>query len=440
LLLVLPGYLLLLALGVAWLARFSKTAGAAALVFILLAQTWTLADYYRGRVLRDDYFTLANTINAFARPGDAVLLHTDQEWPTFLYYLRAPIPWSGVPYGRSVDKKAAKTIASDLASRADAVWVVRIPDALAKDPQDQVETRLAGSLPKQFEQTLDDKRLTLYASMPRDMQTVPPDNFWTQHPRADDFAPDLKLIGFDLPVREARGGDTLHVVTYWEAHDPVTVTLEIRDPTGSVVCVDTQPVVVGTHERVQSDLTLPPQAAGEYTIVALAKTTAEPLAKIRVTPRAKPATPSVIPNTVDYRLGEAIHLVGYDLPPQELRPGDSLALTLFWRSERQVEASYKVFVHLVGTQFNPAQGNPLWGQVDQIPLDGDLPTTAWAPGDLIPDVYRVPLAVDAPPGEYQLVVGLYDPVTGDRLRVYDVTGHDLGDAIVIETVNVVRNQ
>jgi hypothetical protein len=34
------------------------------------------------------------------------------------------------------------------------------------------------------------------------------------------------------------------------------------------------------------------------------------------------------------------------------------------------------------------------------------------------DVYRVPLASDAPPGDALIEIGMYDPVDGQRLLVY----------------------
>ena len=66
-----------------------------------------------------------------------------------------------------------------------------------------------------------------------------------------------------------------------------------------------------------------------------------------------------------------------------------------------------------------------------------MPTTAWEPGIVIPDAYRVPLDPNAPPGAYRLTVGLYDPVSGERLRVYDAAGSALGDEILISPITVV---
>jgi len=437
LLIFLPGYVLLIGLGLLWIARFSRPLALVALAAALLAQTWLLADYFRGRRLHDEYFTLVNIVNTFAQPGDAILLHTDQDWPTFLYYLQAPIPWEGVLAGGEVNEATAEGYAVKMASRFPAVWVVITADALAKDPQHLVEAHLARLLPKQFERVIDDQKVALYARAPRDLQNVPPENFRVQRARALNFSADLKWLGYDLPVREASGGDTLHVVTYWEARRPATVTVELRDTRGAPLRVDTQAIAAGPRVRLQSDLTLPPGASGDYTVFVTAEATGQPVAAIRVEPRVAPVAASGIPHPVDYRLGAALHLVGYDLPSAKLGPGEELSLTLFWKSNQTVETSYKVFVHLVGAEFNPALNNPLWGQVDRAPLEGVMPTTAWEPGIVIPDAYRVPLDPNAPPGAYRLTVGLYDPVSGERLRVYDAAGSALGDEILISPITVV---
>ena len=59
----------------------------------------------------------------------------------------------------------------------------------------------------------------------------------------------------------------------------------------------------------------------------------------------------------------------------------------------------------------------LRGQRDNPPRQGTYPTVAWSPGETVVDVYRVPLASDAPLGEALIEVGMYDPLDGQRLPV-----------------------
>jgi hypothetical protein len=90
----------------------------------------------------------------------------------------------------------------------------------------------------------------------------------------------------------------------------------------------------------------------------------------------------------------------------------------------------------VGEVWNAANGNFIWGQVDREPLDGQAPTTTWAPGAIIADRYAIPVAADAPPGVYRLAAGLYGLVDGARLPVYHLDGAAQGDAVQLGTVNV----
>jgi hypothetical protein len=111
------------------------------------------------------------------------------------------------------------------------------------------------------------------------------------------------------------------------------------------------------------------------------------------------------------RFGERFELLGYDLSPDVARPGGEIDLRLYWRSLAPAGRSYKVFVHLVGPD------GKLYGQRDAYPKGGALPTTAWVPGEVIPDEYRVSVSRDAPPGDYVLRVGMYLEESGARLPV-----------------------
>lgn len=417
LLILLPAYALLVALGVAALRRFSIYAALGAAAFILVSSAFVLNDYYASRRLTDEYATLANTVNAFREPDDVILLDTDQEWPTVLYYLRGAPDWVGVPNGAPMTAANADLLVQRARARHSAVWVVANPDALATDPQRLVEARLARDLPGQFEQTFGDKRLALYAPAPRDLLSVPPENLKPQYARAERAGESLRLLGFDLPVHEAQPGDVLHLVTYWNALTPGTASIN-----GAPV-----PVPAGERIRVLTELAVPPDANGDFAV----RLGSAELARVHVVPRSGFAAAGSIAQPVDYRLADSIQLTGYDLPRTELPAGDSLLLTLYWTTTGGVSKSYVVFVHLLGTEFNPAQNNLLWGQVDRVPRAGTYPTNAWLPNTLVPDPYRIPIDPHAPPGRYQIEIGLYDPATGARLPVQGG-----GDSILLAGVDI----
>ncbi len=112
------------------------------------------------------------------------------------------------------------------------------------------------------------------------------------------------------------------------------------------------------------------------------------------------------------------------------RPGASVPVTLRWRCLAEFGASYKVFIHLVkdDTQM-------LVAQRDIVPVNGLRPTTSWTPGETISDPHQISLPELAPPGTYQIRVGLYSD--SGRLPVLDAgEARVVDDTIFVTTVTV----
>ncbi|MCS6801399.1 MAG: hypothetical protein RMM58_02900 [Chloroflexota bacterium] len=122
-----------------------------------------------------------------------------------------------------------------------------------------------------------------------------------------------------------------------------------------------------------------------------------------------PAAPAL---TLDRPLGEAIRLVGVTTRPApsggviRLAPGAALALDLVWEAKAVPPLDYTVFVQLLD------EGGRVAAQHDGQPQGGHYPTSAWAPGDRIGETVTLNAP---PPGEYRLIVGMYDLATGARL-------------------------
>jgi len=58
-------------------------------------------------------------------------------------------------------------------------------------------------------------------------------------------------------------------------------------------------------------------------------------------------------------------------------------------------------------------------------------------GEEILDNYGIMLPEELPSGEYQLVVGMYDPTSGERLPIYEMDGERLpGDRVLLGGVEV----
>ncbi len=63
-------------------------------------------------------------------------------------------------------------------------------------------------------------------------------------------------------------------------------------------------------------------------------------------------------------------------------------------------------------------------------------TSAWQVGEILNDTHRLTLPADLKPGTYRIIVGLYDPQTGQRLPLLDAAGKEVGNEVVVATVQV----
>ena len=104
------------------------------------------------------------------------------------------------------------------------------------------------------------------------------------------------------------------------------------------------------------------------------------------------------------------------------RTGDVLQVSLDWRADRKPAANYTVFLQLLG-----ADGQ-VKVQSDRWPGDGLHPTVSLESGQTLTD--NVALVLDAPPGAYRLIAGLY---RGDAEGAPRLTGPD-GDYVELATI------
>lgn len=130
------------------------------------------------------------------------------------------------------------------------------------------------------------------------------------------------------------------------------------------------------------------------------------------------------------KFGEEIFLTGYHLAKEEVERGDILLLTVLWEAETRISTDYKVFVHLLN------EDGSILAQHDSQPMGGVRPTSGWRIGEGVEDHHGV-LLPEVPPGEYRLVVGVYDPESGERLPISDGGERAMGDSLLLARVRVV---
>jgi mannosyltransferase len=127
---------------------------------------------------------------------------------------------------------------------------------------------------------------------------------------------------------------------------------------------------------------------------------------------------------VDATLDNGIVLDAYRITSWNLKPGETLDLTLVWRAAHGPTSDHwKVFTHLLDGS------SAVVAQRDAEPADNLRPTTSWQRGEQILDNYGIAIPANLPAGNYTLEIGMYD---GEKRSVFD--GH--GDHLVLGQVQV----
>jgi hypothetical protein len=133
---------------------------------------------------------------------------------------------------------------------------------------------------------------------------------------------------------------------------------------------------------------------------------------------------------VEACLGGRVCLLGFDVSPQ-VAAGEALSLNLYWQVTASFDRDYSVFTHV------EVEGESIWGQNDGTPMCGSSPTAKWEPGEVVVDGRVLWIDSGTPPGEYPLLVGLYDPLTGERVPVSGNDANERGDTVQLGTVRIV---
>ncbi|MFN8535567.1 MAG: glycosyltransferase family 39 protein [Dehalococcoidia bacterium] len=120
------------------------------------------------------------------------------------------------------------------------------------------------------------------------------------------------------------------------------------------------------------------------------------------------------------RLDGATIEIARRFPPGDTRP-PAWRLSLWLAAEQTVGRDYTLFAHVI------APDGRLLSQHDGQPVENAYPTSHWLPGERVIDRREVPMPASLVPGA-RLVVGFYDPATGQRLARRDAPGDvvDLG--------------
>ena len=266
---------------------------------------------------------------------------------------------------------------------------------------------------------------------------VDPDNLHLALPVQPELWPGLALVGFEtLPGQTVRAGQQIGASLVWLTGETalppdLTMSLSAKAGEGEEEWTLSEPAGLAGPGYPTSDwqpgqllrgwlmARVPPTLEpGLYKLrLRLAQVSGDrdalvlPVGDFQVEGWPRVFEPPQPQRPVRTNFAGLASLVGLDAAALQIAPGETLGVRLYWRCEAEFDRDYTAFVHIIGPD------GLLYGQVDQIPGAGTFPTSGWVPGEYIIDEYAIPIAEQAPPGAYQLEIGLYDPGTGQRLPV-----------------------
>ncbi len=201
----------------------------------------------------------------------------------------------------------------------------------------------------------------------------------------------LRLLGIGPLPETVETGQSFLLTLFWQAVEPpngnYAARLHLRGADGTEVAEAIQPPgradyptsswargeIVRDVWSFSVPVALPanpaiPVPAGMYTLhLDLVGEDLKPispgvdLGTVEVATPVREFAPPSVPYQVGVRLGEMATLLGYDLLPPALRPGETFTLTLYWRADALIGHSYTVFVHLIGPDGH------IYAQQDSVP-------------------------------------------------------------------------
>ena len=261
----------------------------------------------------------------------------------------------------------------------------------------------------------EDEQVVVYATQPELKQ-----DFALMAEFAPGFGPIRILVSADC----ANPGRVVEVDVGWGQaqanQQDETVVLSLVDGNGRTAQTATFPLTTastiawGYYPLRLAETLLP----GEYSLLMGIEGGERPLLLQTLSIQPKLCTFAVAPEatTANALFGDELQLLAYEIKRNE----NQVVFILHWRSQQRMNTDYKVFVHV----FDPETGIPV-AQDDSKPRREAYPTIYWGPGEILAD--RVPISLrSVPPGAYGVAIGVYDPVTGERLLVVR------GDGVVVE--------
>ena len=448
LIMVQVGYLLTIAIGVLgvadqfwkqWIRRgipawISRPAAALVLLTLVSINGWVLSHhYFDPAYAKPDWRAVAQKIEDFGQPGDAILLTGDGGELAFNFYYHGQLPVY-CPYNISPHLKnqhrpegdEAIQILADIAANHQRLWYT--PYGMHLDPL--LEGWLAENTYPAWHSWLGRKRLALYNTQPLTGRTE------VLNVTFDDSSgqgPMLKEVV--LPDTPIPAGDLLPLALTWQTDTPlssdVQLSLRLINNTGDTFTQSDWPPLAArggtstwsTNHPIpdRRSLWIPPDVPpGNYLLQlvvydpATGQLFGQPVTipNIQITAALITPPPETlsIPNyqlsIINYQLPS---LIGYAFP-QTIQPGQEMWLWLYWQAQSAPMADDMALrVTLTGNDESVIYDTPLAGSV------GSFDT--WRVGQVRRAIYHLPTSPRLTGESAEITVGLIMPDTSAETSI-----------------------
>lgn len=436
LLFVLPFFLMLVASGIRWVWEKSTMGAMALLLGIILVSGIALSDFYTvPRYPGEDYRPLLADVDALQGANDGWL--AIYEWQ--IGYLRAYLPDNepnAIPIylDWAENQQALEQGIVALLEQYPRLW---LPAYQVKGRifEEQVADSLAAEGVTAWDDWYGNTRLYLFGQGVEGIPSSRPlGNYATlervtgaigrsQAESGIGIVP--VLVAADSPNAAAR--ISLQVVgrgAVWGEWDGALREGNVR--AGIPIIAGTPPGEYEVYATLYDGTTNIPYPRFEQGIRQAPEALIGSITVVRPTqPLATKSVQRLATHTASVILENSVEWLGVALPTEALSQGDLLPVTLLWRSLQASPTDVRLFIQ----GFN-AQGE-LKINHEIAPVNGTFPLPQWQRGDLVRDPHHVQLPPDLPAGEYRLVAGIFDPISGQRF-----TAPDGRDTLELGTIEV----
>lgn len=460
------------AIGENRMSRITPYLSAAAGCLMLAGIGYSTYNYFLDpRYDKDHHREWGAYLREHTRPGDVVVVDPPHIAELYDYYAGSEVPWVGLPL---LNSRKADTLAKlqELVGSYDRVWL-----ALSHTPPWGDRNRFPEKWLNENAFRVDYQGFESYASVVRVaayMKTRPvvrnlPEGAQPVQAR---YGAALQMSGYRL-VSPAQPGRPLHVELFWEVNEPIaeeaSVALRLVDDEGHLWGQGEQCPFNGLYPMWQwepgvqlqdeHELSIwPGTPPGNYQLEAIL--ISRPSDDGCLGERGQPILPTaavtgrgdrvllgeVVVERADRPASEAelgieqrqqarfgdLELLGENIAPAELKPGDPVAVTLYWhaRSASLPDAQFRL-------QLLDAAGK-LWQEKTIRPAGDRYAANLWQTGDRFKGQFRLWLPENAPAGRYTVRLVAVPPLqqSGLAAALRRRLACALGDCTVAERTGV----